>query len=361
HIDVMADGEITSRTPSLLAAAAGDNNGFVAPAPTVEPPVEAAVTAEAAAPSNSLESRYSVGPAAKESAEEVASSWSLGSPIVTIGTARASPVSTGAVRILEEPCAATAGTPAPLSPSRPSGATKQGERRLVVYSSTACLGHRGNEGSRESMGESAQRVTAVLEAVAKWAEAGEAAAAESHGDEVLRRMFPCSGRGAVTFRTAAARPACMAELLRAHSPAYLTRLMDMVPDSALAGRRGLVHFSPGLGGAKTRQGNGTEGIIRYTWELFRRAGGIVESGDAHSPFPLLFASTHQFFEGSEWEEPFFPGTGRVLEKDDPAHEYIVNCPLPPYSSGADFRAAFTQTIVPRLRAFKPDLVLVRYD
>ncbi|MEM7238650.1 MAG: histone deacetylase family protein [Pseudomonadota bacterium] len=62
---------------------------------------------------------------------------------------------------------------------------------------------------------------------------------------------------------------------------------------------------------------------------------------------VFFASSHQ--------SPLFPGTGG-------AHETgvgnIVNTPLPPMSGGAEMRAAYTNRILPELRAFEPDLVMI---
>jgi len=62
---------------------------------------------------------------------------------------------------------------------------------------------------------------------------------------------------------------------------------------------------------------------------------------------LFYASTHQ--------SPCFPGTGSERERG--AFGNIANAPLPPGSSGDDFRDAFG-FIRPALRDFAPDLVLV---
>lgn len=63
---------------------------------------------------------------------------------------------------------------------------------------------------------------------------------------------------------------------------------------------------------------------------------------------LLYASTH------EW--PLYPGTGAAQEQGV-AHN-IVNVPLAGGSGGAEFRAAYTATILPALDAFKPELVII---
>ena len=63
---------------------------------------------------------------------------------------------------------------------------------------------------------------------------------------------------------------------------------------------------------------------------------------------VLYASTHQM--------PLYPGTGARSETGD--HDQIVNAPLRAGDGGEAFRDAFTQTILPRLDAFSPDLVIV---
>ncbi|MEO0992848.1 MAG: histone deacetylase family protein [Pseudomonadota bacterium] len=62
---------------------------------------------------------------------------------------------------------------------------------------------------------------------------------------------------------------------------------------------------------------------------------------------VFFASSHQY--------PLYPGTGA-------AHETgvgnIVNTPLPPMSGGQDMRIAYEGTILPALRAFEPELLMI---
>jgi len=62
----------------------------------------------------------------------------------------------------------------------------------------------------------------------------------------------------------------------------------------------------------------------------------------------LFVSSHQF--------PLWPGTGRADETG--AHGNILNLPIDPETAGPDFRAAWEETVFPRLEAFKPELVIV---
>ncbi|MEM9124879.1 MAG: histone deacetylase family protein [Pseudomonadota bacterium] len=54
--------------------------------------------------------------------------------------------------------------------------------------------------------------------------------------------------------------------------------------------------------------------------------------------------------------PLWPGSGRPDETG--AYETIVNIPLAPGSTGADMRAAYEAQAFPRLRAFRPELIVV---
>ncbi len=63
---------------------------------------------------------------------------------------------------------------------------------------------------------------------------------------------------------------------------------------------------------------------------------------------VMYCSTH--------EMPLYPGTGARSERGE--HNTIVNAPLRAGDAGDAFRAAFEQTILPRLREFGPDLVVI---
>lgn len=63
---------------------------------------------------------------------------------------------------------------------------------------------------------------------------------------------------------------------------------------------------------------------------------------------VLFCSTHQ--------APFYPGTGGRNETGD--HDNIVNAPLLAGSTGDAFGEALADRILPRVRDFAPDLILI---
>jgi acetoin utilization deacetylase AcuC-like enzyme len=63
---------------------------------------------------------------------------------------------------------------------------------------------------------------------------------------------------------------------------------------------------------------------------------------------VMYCSTHQM--------PLFPGTGAVGENGD--FNTIVNAPLRPGDGGEAFRDAFENRVLPRLREYAPELIVI---
>ena len=63
---------------------------------------------------------------------------------------------------------------------------------------------------------------------------------------------------------------------------------------------------------------------------------------------MLYCSTH--------EMPLYPGTGAAAEQGE--HGNIVNVPLAAGDDGAVFREALDVVVLPRIEAFRPDLLLI---
>ena len=63
---------------------------------------------------------------------------------------------------------------------------------------------------------------------------------------------------------------------------------------------------------------------------------------------VMYCSTH--------EMPLYPGTGARSERGE--HDTIVNAPLRAGNGGPEFREAVETVILPRLRTFRPDLVMI---
>jgi len=63
---------------------------------------------------------------------------------------------------------------------------------------------------------------------------------------------------------------------------------------------------------------------------------------------VMYCSTHQM--------PLYPGTGARSERGE--HDTIVNAPLRPGDGGEAFREAVETVILPRLRDFRPGLIVI---
>jgi acetoin utilization deacetylase AcuC-like enzyme len=63
---------------------------------------------------------------------------------------------------------------------------------------------------------------------------------------------------------------------------------------------------------------------------------------------VMYCSTHQM--------PLYPGTGAIDERGE--HDTIVNAPLKPGDAGPAFRQAFENSILPRLRKFGPEIIVI---
>ncbi len=63
---------------------------------------------------------------------------------------------------------------------------------------------------------------------------------------------------------------------------------------------------------------------------------------------VLYVSTHQM--------PLFPGTGARDERGE--HDNIVNAPLAAGDDGEIFREAMEAALLPRVKAFRPDLIVI---
>lgn len=62
------------------------------------------------------------------------------------------------------------------------------------------------------------------------------------------------------------------------------------------------------------------------------------------------------FYGSTHQSPLYPGTG--LRSETGAANNIVNVPLPPGCTSDVFRSQVTSELLPKLRAFKPELLII---
>jgi acetoin utilization deacetylase AcuC-like enzyme len=94
---------------------------------------------------------------------------------------------------------------------------------------------------------------------------------------------------------------------------------------------------------------------RARWGIQRVA---VVDFDVHhgNGTQAMFAADPDLFYASSHQSPCYPGTGEPWERG--AADNIVNAPLRPRDGSAAFRAAWSDIILPALRAFAPGLLIV---
>jgi acetoin utilization deacetylase AcuC-like enzyme len=90
---------------------------------------------------------------------------------------------------------------------------------------------------------------------------------------------------------------------------------------------------------------GIQRVAILDWDVHHGNGtqDIVES-DAR----IAYCSLHQ--------SPCYPGTGKASEQG--AHNNVLNLPMPPGSTLADYQPMFEQKVIPFLKDFQPDLLIV---
>jgi acetoin utilization deacetylase AcuC-like enzyme len=94
-----------------------------------------------------------------------------------------------------------------------------------------------------------------------------------------------------------------------------------------------------------QKAHGAERVAIVDWDVHHGNG----SQDIFWSDPtVMYCSTHQM--------PLYPGTGARSERGE--HDTIVNAPLRPGDGGEVFREAFETAIVPRIDAFRPDLIVI---
>jgi acetoin utilization deacetylase AcuC-like enzyme len=91
--------------------------------------------------------------------------------------------------------------------------------------------------------------------------------------------------------------------------------------------------------------HGVERVAVVDWDV-HHGNGTQDIFWADST--VMYCSTH--------EMPLFPGTGASSERGE--HDTIVNAPLRAGDGGEVFRQAFETALLPRLSAFRPDLIII---
>lgn len=190
------------------------------------------------------------------------------------------------------------------------------------------------------------------------------------------------------------------QILRAHTQAHFDRVMAAIPSEGCVELDGDTFVSPKSGEAALRSAGAAcaaidevaTGRSRNAFVATRPPGHHAER-EAVMGFCLFCNAavaalhardTHGFKKvavidfdvhhgnGTQqilWDEPgtfyasthqadAFPYTGKAEETGGPGGAVVVNVPLPAGTGSEPFRAAYTDTILPALRAFAPDFVII---
>jgi len=168
-----------------------------------------------------------------------------------------------------------------------------------------------------------------------------------------------------------------------HPMDYVTAIRDATPKAGLARLDADTSMSPGSFAAALRAAGGATyavdevmaGRARNAFvatRLFNNAAiaarhaqkrhGIERAAvvdfDVHhgNGSQDIFWSDPTVMYGSTHQMPLYPGTGAKGERGE--HGTVVNAPLSPGDGGEQFRAALETVILPRLRDFQPELLVI---
>jgi acetoin utilization deacetylase AcuC-like enzyme len=151
------------------------------------------------------------------------------------------------------------------------------------------------------------------------------------------------------------------QIARVHDRGYVEQTLAAVPDS---GHRALdpdTVVSPGSGEAALRAAGApcaaVDAIMAGEAKNALARAAVVDFDVHHGngtqamfwdQADLFFASTHQM--------PLYPGTGSTGETG--ATGNILNLPLAPLAGTIEFRRAMSESVLPAVRAFKPEFLFV---
>ena len=191
--------------------------------------------------------------------------------------------------------------------------------------------------------------------------------------------------------------ASRAQLARVHDAVYIDALFAAVPTEGIVHLDADTAISPGSGEAALRAAGAAcaavdaviEGSARNAFCAVRPPGHHAEAGramgfclfnniavaalharaqhglqriavidvDVHhgNGTQAMFEADRDLFYASTHQWPLYPGTGHPSER---GRGNILNLPLAPGAGSFEFRETVQQHLLPRLEAFRPELVLI---
>ena len=219
-----------------------------------------------------------------------------------------------------------------------------------------------------------------------------------HPEQVARLAHVLEALEGKALTRVAAPMAAEDDLLRVHPRSHLERLRKAAPETGWAQLDGDTFLSPGTMEAAWRAAGGAvravdmvmTGEARNAFVAMRPPGhhaeretpmgfclfGTVAVAAMHAlehhglarvavvdfdvhhgngTQDLLEEEARVFFASSH-QSPLWPGSGGAHETG--GHDNVLNLPLAPGTGSARFRKAWEEQVFPRLRAHKPDLILV---
>jgi acetoin utilization deacetylase AcuC-like enzyme len=98
--------------------------------------------------------------------------------------------------------------------------------------------------------------------------------------------------------------------------------------------------------------------VRHAQQRYGAERAAIVDFDAHhgNGSQQIFWSDRTVMYCSTHEMPLFPGTGSLSERGE--YDNVVNAPLRAGDGGERFREAFEVAILPKLREFEPDLIVI---
>ncbi len=156
----------------------------------------------------------------------------------------------------------------------------------------------------------------------------------------------CSGTMEAVWRSAGGATHAVDEVFARHVGNAFVAMRPPGHHAERATPMGFCFFNHAAIAARHAQAvHGAERVAIMDWDVHHGNG----TQDIFWADPsVMYASTHQM--------PLYPGTGAPGERGD--HDTLVNAPLRAGDGGERFREAMETVVLPRLDAFRPDLVII---
>ena len=221
---------------------------------------------------------------------------------------------------------------------------------------------------------------------------------EGHPERVARLEHVLHALEGLDLQRVTAPMAAEDDLLRIHPAAYIEQLRADLPEQGIVQIDSDTHMSPGsldaafrAAGAAVRAvdlvlsgsaqnafcatrppGHHAETDVSMGFCLFGNAALAAKHALDHHGLSRVAVVDFDVHHGNGtqdllWDEkrallvtsqqmPLWPGTGH--RNEDGAFDNVLNVPLDPGSTGVAMRKAYVEEVFPRLRAFKPDLLII---